>query len=392
MLKPPAPTQTQTQADLHLAMVAGEESGDLLASLLLQGVAQHWHSIYAHGIGGKHMQQQGFVAHWQSELLSVHGFSLEVLRRAWGIWQVRNQLKRKLLASKPDIFIGVDAPDFNFGLETALRAQGIPTVHFVCPSIWAWRAHRVHTIRRCADHVLCLFPFEPALLAQHGIQATYVGHPLANVLPMQPDKTAARAALHLPDDAPVLALLPGSRNSEVRYLMPRFLQAARILRQRYPKLRCVLPAVSAQYNTICNMVQQAEMQQHIQVLQGQSHTALTACDVTLIASGTATLEAALLKRPMVISYAMHPLSARFMRTKQLQPWVGLPNILAQDFVVPELLQEHATPHKLAQATAAWLDAPERIAAIQTHFTQLHHSLQRDTATLAAHAIKQVLAR
>lgn len=381
-----------TQTDLHLAMVAGEESGDLLASLLLQGVSSHWQSVYAHGIGGKHMQQQGFVAHWQSELLAVHGFSLEVLRRAWSILRVRNQLKRKLLANKPDIFIGVDAPDFNFGLETALRAHGVPTVHFVCPSIWAWRAHRVHTMRRCVDHVLCLFPFEPELLEQHGIESTYVGHPLASILPMQPDKTAARVALKIPEDVSVLALLPGSRSSEVRYLMPRFLQAVQILRQRYPNLCCVLPAVAVQFSHIQNMVQQAGLQRHIQVIKGQSHTVLTACDVTLIASGTATLEAALLKRPMVISYAMHPLSARFMRTKQLQPWVGLPNILSKDFVVPELLQEHATPQKLADAVNAWLDNPDRIATVQAHFSQLHRSLQRDTATLAAHAIQQVLAR
>ncbi len=385
-----APSFALQNTKLNIAMVAGEESGDLLASLLLKGVAQRWQSIYAHGIGGEHMQRQGFIAHWPSELLSVHGFSLEVLRRAWGIWQVRNKLKRKLLVNKPDIFIGVDAPDFNFGLEADLRAQGVPTVHFVCPSIWAWRAHRVKTIRRCADHVLCLFPFEPELLHQHGIDATYVGHPLSNILPMQPDKSAARDKLNLPEEGQILALLPGSRNSEIHYLMPRLLQSVRILQQQKPNLYYILPAVTAQYTKIVHMVRQAGLQHCIKVLQGQSHVALTACDVALIASGTATLEAALLKRPMVITYAMHPLSASMFGGKKLQPWVGLPNILSREFVVPELLQEDATPQKLAHATAAWFDNPEKVSIVQNRFTELHHSLKRDTATIAANAIKKVL--
>ena len=380
------------QETLRIGMVAGEASGDLLASLLLQGVGQHWPHWQASGIGGPRMVQQGFVAHWPSQLLAVHGYNFDVFKRVYGLWRIRRKLQERFLREKPDLFIGVDAPDFNFGLEENLRQQGIRTVHFVCPSIWAWRAHRVHTIRRSADHVLCLFPFEPALLEQHGIAATYVGHPLANVFPMEPDKKAARQQLQLPQDVEVLAVLPGSRDSEIAYLAPRFLETVRLLQQRRPKLHAVLPAAPGYFARLNGMVQTAGLEQAITVLEGQSHAALTACDVTLIASGTATLEAALLKRPMVISYAVHPLSARIMRSKQLQPWVGLPNILCRESVVPELLQENATPPKLADAVEAWLDDPTRIAAVQRRFAALHAELQRDTATLSAQAIQHVLAR
>ena len=376
---------------LRIGMVAGEASGDLLASLLLQGVSQHWPQWQASGIGGPRMAQQGFQVLWPSQLLAVHGYNLEVFKRVFGLWRVRSQLRDRFLQEKPDVFIGVDAPDFNFGLEESLRQKGIRTVHFVCPSIWAWRPHRVHTIRSSADHVLCLFPFEPALLQQHGIAASYVGHPLASVLPLEPDQQAARAQLHLPPDAEVVALLPGSRNSEIAYLATRFLEAARLLHQRRPRLHCILPAAPGYFAQLQNTVQAAGLGEAVTVLDGQSHEALTACDVTLIASGTATLEAALLKRPMVISYAVHPLSARIMRSKQLQPWVGLPNILSREFVVPELLQEDATPPKLADAVEAWLDDPIRCAAVRQRFTDLHHTLRRDTATLSAHAIQQVLA-
>ena len=376
---------------LRIGMVAGEASGDLLASLLLQGVSQHWPQWQASGIGGPRMAQQGFQVLWPSQLLAVHGYNLEVFKRVFGLWRIRSQLRDRFLQEKPDVFIGVDAPDFNFSLEESLRQRGIRTVHFVCPSIWAWRPHRVHTIRRSADHVLCLFPFEPALLQQHGIAASYVGHPLASVLPLEPDQQAARVQLHLPPDAEVVALLPGSRNSEIAYLATRFLEAARLLHQRRPRLHCILPAAPGYFSQLQNTVQAAGLGEAVTVLEGQSHEALTACDVTLIASGTATLEAALLKRPMVISYAVHPLSARIMRSKQLQPWVGLPNILSREFVVPELLQEDATPPKLADAVEAWLDDPARCAAVRQRFTDLHHTLRRDTATLAAHAIQQVLA-
>jgi lipid-A-disaccharide synthase len=284
----------------------------------------------------------------------------------------------------------VDAPDFNFGLEAALRAQGVRTVHFVCPSFWAWRPKKVVKLCAAADHVLCIFPFEPELLARHGIAATYVGHPVANVVPLKPDRTAARRALGLPEAGEVVAILPGSRRSEVQYLARRFFDAAVRMKARRPGLRFVVPAMPALRASIEAHASEAGLDD-VLIVEGRSHEVLAACDVTLIASGTATLEAALFKRPMVIAYNMHWLSWIIMRRKQLQPWVGLPNILSGEFVVPELLQHAATPSALADATLAWLDDPQRVAATEARFTDLHHLLQRDTARLATDAIEKVLA-
>lgn len=374
----------------RFALVAGETSGDLLAGLLLGGMRERWPDQQTFGIGGPRMAEQGFEAWWPSERLAVRGY-IEVLRHCRGIVAIRNQLRERLLTGqRPDLFIGVDAPDFNLDLEAALKAHGVPTVHFVCPSIWAWRASRIEKIRRSVDHVLCIFPFEPALLASHGVAATYVGHPLANVIPLQPDRLAARALLGLPQDATVVAVLPGSRASEVQYLGARFLQAAVRIRQARPGTRFLIPAVPALRGRIGQLVHENGLSEVVQVLDGRSHTALAACDVTLIASGTATLEAALFKRPMVIAYNMHWLSWQIMRRKQLQPWVGLPNILCQDFVVPELLQAEATPAAMARAVLDWIEAPERIIALQQRLEALHHTLRRDTAQLATDAIEQVL--
>ena len=377
----------------RLAMVAGEASGDLLAAAMLAACRSRWPALQAMGIGGPAMLAQGFDAWWPQSRLAVRGY-VEVLPRLRELLAMRRALAQRLLAQPPDVFMGVDAPDFNLDLEVALRQRGVPTVHFVSPSFWAWRASKIDKLRRAADQVLCVFPFEPELLQAHGVPATYVGHPLAQVIPMQPDRVAARRVLGLPEQARVLALLPGSRTSELKYIAPRFLQAARLLLAERPELQLVLPALPALREAAQALVAAAGLQGRVTVTQGQSHQVLAACDVTLIASGTATLEAALFKRPMVIAYHMNWLSWQIMRRKKLQPWVGLPNILCQDFVVPELLQEAATPHALAAAVAQWLDdldrAPQRIAQLHTRFTALHHELQRDTATLASDAIAQVL--
>ncbi|RKJ94624.1 lipid-A-disaccharide synthase [Alicycliphilus denitrificans] len=379
----------------RVAMVAGETSGDLLAGLLLDGLRARWPGVASMGIGGPRMQERGFDAWWPSERLAVHGYSIELVRRLWGILQIRKALRARLLADRPDVFIGVDAPDFNLGLERDLRAAGVKTVHFVCPSIWAWRANRVEKIRAAADHVLCIFPFEPELLARHGIAATYVGHPLASVIPMAPDRLAARAQLGLAADDEVLAILPGSRSAEVAYIARPFFQAAALIRQARPAIKMVVPAVPALRGRIEQIARECGVLESLAIVTGQSHQVLAACDCTLIASGTATLEAALFKRPMVIAYHMHPVSWRLMQRKQLQPWVGLPNILCRDFVVPELLQDAATPRALAAAVQQWLDAPARnpgrIARLEQRFTALHEELQRDTPRLAAYAIAQILA-
>lgn len=378
----------------RVAMVAGETSGDLLAGLLMDGMQAHWPGLQSFGIGGRQMVRRGFGAWWPSDKLAVHGYSMEVLRRLRELLGIRKQLRERLLQVHPDVFIGVDAPDFNLGLEADLRAAGIKTVHFVCPSVWAWRAKRVEKIRRSADHVLCIFPFEPELLARHGIDATYVGHPLAGVIPMEPNRAAARAQLGLQDSDQVLAILPGSRSSEIQYIAPPFFKAAALIRKSLPAIKLIVPAVPALRGSIEQAVQACDLQGVVQIVTGQSHTILAACDATLIASGTATLEAALFKRPMVIGYHMHPMSWRLMRRKQLQPWVGLPNILCGEFVVPELIQDAATPQALCDATLQWLDArehnPAKIAALEQRFTALHESLHRNTPQLAADAIQKIL--
>ncbi len=378
----------------RVAMVAGETSGDLLAGLLLDGLQRQWPQLPSYGIGGPHMQERGFEALWHSERLAVHGYSLEVLMRLWDILSIRKQLRARLLQDRPDVFVGIDAPDFNLGLEQDLRAAGIKTVHFVCPSIWAWRPERVHKIRAAADHVLCLFPFEPDLLAQHDIAATYVGHPLAQVIPMEPDRAAARSRLGLQQEQPVLALLPGSRRAEVQYIARPFMEAAALLKHTWPDLQVVLPAVPALHDRLVALSHELGVAGWLKIVRGQSHDVLAACDCTLIASGTATLEAALFKRPMVIAYNMHPWSYRLMQRKQLQPWVGLPNILCSDFVVPELLQDQATPRALADAVAQWLENTEqaraKVQAVAQRFAALHQVLHRDTTTLSAHAIQKVI--
>jgi lipid-A-disaccharide synthase len=340
------------------------------------------------------MRANGFDAWWPHHKLAVHGFSWELLLRYREIVGIRSQLQDRLLANRPDIFIGVDAPDFNLDLEAALKAQGVKTVHFVCPSVWAWRPERLEKIRRCVDHVLCIFPFEPELLAAHGIAATFVGHPLANVIPLQSDRAAARTALGLPLDCEVVAILPGSRSAEIAHLAARFFAAAKRISKVRPHVRFVVPAVPGLKDRIDAIAQASGFADRLQIVAGQSHTVLAACDVTLIASGTATLEAALFKRPMVIAYHMGWLSWRLMRGKRLQPWAGLPNILCREFVVPELLQDAATPQALADAVLRWLEAgiqaPDTLVALEEKFLRLHRELQRDTPTIATDAIQKVL--
>ncbi len=374
---------------MQLAMVAGEASGDLLAGLLLTGLKQRWPTLQAHGIGGPRMAEQGFEAWWPHQKLAVRGY-VEVLRHYREISGIRDALAERLLQERPAAFVGVDAPDFNLGLEKRLKAAGIKTVHFVCPSIWAWRGGRAKKMAASCDHVLCLFPFEPALLQQHGVAATFVGHPLADAIPLQPPRVASRAALGLAEADEVVAVLPGSRRSEIQYIAPAFLQAAALMHRQRPGLRFVLPISPGLREMIEPLVQAHAPELPLQLLNGQSHAALAACDVTLIASGTATLEAALFKVPIVIGYRMHGLSWQLMKRMRYQPWVGLPNILSREFVVPELIQEDCQPEALAAATLRWLDDRPAAAALVRRFEDLHHSLRRDTARCAADALAQVL--
>jgi lipid-A-disaccharide synthase len=404
-----------TQDMKTIGLVAGEASGDLLAGLLLQGLRARWPNVRAFGIGGAQMCAQGFEAWWPVEKLSVRGY-WEVLPRLPELLRIRRNLTRRMLAARPDLFIGVDAPDFNLALQARLKRAGIRTVHFVSPSFWAWRPKKLARLQAAAGHVLCLFPFEPELLAAAGVPATYVGHPLARALAFDPDPVAARRALGLRPDAPVLALLPGSRTAEIQYLAPRFFAAAAILRRHNPALQCVVPVVPHLMPAVQAAARGSGLGDALHLVQGQSHAVLAACDVTLVASGTATLEAALLGRPMVIAYAMPAFSYRLMQLlheRQL-PWIGLPNILCAPrpwpcrpagmdphtwtdwsdapFVVPELIQHAATPEALARAVQEWLTAPEKIAQLKQRFAALHDELNRDTAQLITDALQPILAR
>ena len=378
----------------RFAMVAGEASGDLLGGLLLAGLRQRWPQLQAAGIGGPRMAAQGFEAWWPHDKLAVSGY-VEVLSHYREISGIRNQLTERLLKAEPkdraDVFVGIDAPDFNLDLEAKLKASGMKSIHFVSPSIWAWRGKRIEKIRRATDLVLCLFPFEPAIYAKQGVPATYVGHPLADAIPFEVPRDAARAALGLGADETVVALLPGSRRAEVQYIAPRLLQAAAEMVRQRPGLRFVLPVVPGMRHVVEPLRRQHALGIQIDLLDGRSHEALAACDVTLIASGTATLEAALFKRPMVITYVMHALNWQMMKRMNYQPWVGLPNILLNEFAVPEFLQAAATPERLAHATLAWLDDPDRCAALRVKFEALHRELRCNTGQKATDAIEAVLA-
>jgi lipid-A-disaccharide synthase len=379
---------------MKIALAAGETSGDLLAGLLIDGLKAQWPDLQAYGIGGARMTERGFDAWWSSDKLAVRGY-VEVLRHYREIVGIRRQFKERLLQNPPAIFIGVDAPDFNLDLARDLRAKGIKTIQFVSPSIWAWRGERIDKIKESVDHVLCIFPFEPALYAKHGISASYVGHPLASVIPMTSNRDIARETLGLSNEDVVVAVLPGSRASEIQYIGETFAQTIKLLLHARPRINVLLPAVPL-------LRQQIEMQlshklafnqlERVHVLPGQSHLALAACDVSLVASGTATLEAALFKRPMVIAYKMNALSWFLMRQKRYQAWVGLPNILCADFVVPEFLQGAASPQALSRSVLAWLDRPEACATVVDRFTHLHQELRRDTPHLAAKDVAEVLAR
>ncbi|NLP64517.1 lipid-A-disaccharide synthase [Paraburkholderia sacchari] len=377
---------------LRLAMVAGEPSGDLLAASMLKGLTGRLpDTAHYYGIGGPRMQAAGFEAHWPMDKLSVRGY-VEALKHIPEILRIRSELKHQLLADPPDVFIGVDAPDFNFGLEHPLRDAGIPTIHFVCPSIWAWRGGRIKKIQKAVDHMLCVFPFEPAILEKAGVAATYVGHPLADDIPLEPDVPGARRALGLPESGPIIAVLPGSRRSEINLIGPTFFDAMQIMQQREPGLRFVMPAatpaIHAQLQELANSHQGLELT----IIDGQSQVAMTAADAILVKSGTVTLEAALLKKPMVISYKVPWLTGQIMRRQGYLPYVGLPNILAGRFVVPEILQHFATPEALADATLTQLHDEANRRTLTEVFTQMHHALRQNMSERAAEVVASVVDR
>ncbi len=376
-----------------IAIVAGEASGDLLGSLLMSAIKQVAPNVRFIGIGGPKMQAVGMDVLFPMEKLAVRGY-VEVLRHYREIVGIRRKLRERFINEPPDLFLGVDAPDFNLDLELALKQRGIPTVHYVSPSIWAWRGERIHKIKQAVSHILALFPFEAPLYQQAGVPVTYVGHPLADFLPDQPKRAEMREQMRiLPRSAKVFAFLPGSRQSEVRYLAKAYIETAKLILQKMPEAQFLVPLVSRETRNIFEEVLwQLEAQQlPITLLFGHAHDAMIAADVVLVASGTATLEAALLKRPMVITYKMPALSWWLTKRKQYQPYVGLPNILAEKFVVPEILQDDATPENLAQALLNLVNNKKAVEQLEQVFSTIHHTLRQNTAQKAAAAILPYLA-
>lgn len=373
---------------IDLGVIAGEASGDLLGAHFVAALKQSHPDLRVAGIAGPRMVAAGVEAFYPSDKLAVNGY-VEVLRHLPELLRIRSRVTRRFLLERPRVFVGIDAPDFNFSLEAKLKRAGIPTVHFVSPSIWAWRPERILRIRQAVSHMLVIFPFEEKIYRDADIPVTFVGHPLADVIPLEPDTAASRAALGLAA-GPVIALLPGSRLSEVTRHARLMLESAVRIRQRYPDTQFVLPAASgAAAGLIRQALQGLSLPLHL--LEGQSHTALAACDVALVASGTATLEAALFKKPMVITYRVPALTAYLMRKKALLPWIGLPNILLRDFVVPERVQEMATAENLAADALAWLADAPRCRSVAESFRALHLSLRQDASTRIAEALRPYLA-
>ena len=377
---------------VRIAVVAGEASGDLLASHLIAALKQHLPDAVFYGIGGPKMQAQGFDSWWPMEKLSVMGY-WDALKHYREIAGIRRHLKHRLLELRPDVFIGVDAPDFNLGLEADLKAAGIRTIHYVSPSIWAWRGGRVKKIARAVNRVLALFPMEPPLYEKERVPVTYVGHPLADIIPLETNKVAVREKLALPRNNPVFALLPGSRRGELEMMAETFVETAKIIRERFlPQAVFVVPLATRetrlQFETAIYKRQATEVP--FRLLFGHAQDALGAADVSLVASGTATLEAALLKRPMVITYKIAKFSYWLMKRMAYLPYVGLPNVLAGRFVVPELLQDEATPEKLAEALVKLYQDKDGAREIEAAFADIHRQLRRNTAEKSAQAVIECL--
>jgi lipid-A-disaccharide synthase len=376
---------------LRVGMVAGEASGDLLGGHLLAALKSRRAGVEAAGIGGPRMVEQGFASRYPMDKLSVRGYG-ELFGHFSEIMAIRRGVSRQLLEARPDVFIGIDSSGFNLGLERQMKDAGIPAMHYVSPSVWAWRGWRLKEIARSVDHILVLFPFEEPLYRKAGIPVTYVGHPLADVIPIKPRKDEARAQLRLPSGKLIVALLPGSRRSELRYMASSFVLAAHRFRQEVPDVHFVCPTITRETRDLfeLELYRQERTDLPLTLLFGHSHEALEAADLALVASGTATLEAALFKTPMVITYRQSAITSALGRALFYLPYVGLPNVLAGEFIVPELLQDRATPAALAEAL---LDLLRDTAAQKkqiARFYEFHETLRQNTAQKAADAVLSVL--
>jgi lipid-A-disaccharide synthase len=368
-------------------MVAGEASGDFLGAHLIAALRGRVPGLKFVGIGGPKMEAEGLASWFPMEKLAVRGY-VEVLRHFLEIHAIRRKLGRRVIAARPALFIGVDAPDFNLGLERRLKRAGIPAVHYASPSLWAWRGGRMSAIARSVDKMLVLFPFEEPLYRAAGVPVAYVGHPLADATSDEDGSAAAREQLRLSAEKKVIALLPGSRQSEVRFMAPSFVQTAKLIAARQPAVHFLVPLVSRETRTLFEeaVYEAGAGEVPMTVLFGHARDAIAACDVALVASGTATLEAALARKPMVITYKMAGLTYRMMSRMGTLPWVGLPNIIAGEFLVPEILQDEATPENLAQAVLNSLNDPVVSRRLPERLDRIRRLLRRDTAARATEAL------
>ena len=388
-----------------IAIVAGEASGDLLGSHLMRALKAQRNDLTFVGIAGPKMMAEGAESLFPIEKLSVRGY-VEVLKHLYGLLKLRKNLFKQLLAEKPAIFIGVDAPDFNLWVERKFKQKGITAIHYVSPSIWAWRGGRVAKIKRAVSHILALFPFEPALYSAANVPVTYVGHPLADELPLEPNTQAARQILKIKPNKLVVAMLPGSRQSEVKQHAALFVKTAYLLTKQHINdlllpaehhpIQFLVPLITHETRDIFehamhqSYIEYPDVELNLQILFGHAHDAMEAADIVIVASGTATLEAALLKKPMVITYRMPALSWWILKRMRYQPFVGLPNILAGKFLVPELLQHEATPQNLTDATNRLLSDSNYCSEIKQIFTNIHLNLKQNTAEKAAAVILSYL--
>jgi lipid-A-disaccharide synthase len=379
---------------MRIALVAGEASGDQLGAGLIAQLRTRFPDAEFAGIGGPAMRAAGLDAWHDSQELAVMGLA-EVLKHLPRLLRLRGRLRRRILGWTPDVFIGIDAPDFNLGLEKWLKRHGVRTVHYVSPSVWAWRESRAAKIGASADRVLCLFPMEPAIYAKHAVDARFVGHPLADSIPLEPDRSIARHTLAIPNQTPVLALLPGSRLGEIAHMLPIFLDAVELIVQRIPSLQILLPAANPQCDAAIRgqLSPRPELAARVRVLDGDAQRAMIASDVVLLASGTAALEAMLCKRPMVVGHRISPLTYRIVTTLRLLKtrYVSLPNVLADAPLIPELLQQDCVPEKLAAACLRWFGQPQAAEALLPHFNDIHRRLRCDASARAADAVAELIA-
>ncbi|GGK07149.1 lipid-A-disaccharide synthase [Luteimonas terricola] len=377
----------------RFALVAGEASGDLLGADLVERLRERFPDAEFAGVGGDAMRAAGMETWHDAGELAVMGLS-EVLSHLPRLLRLRRGLRRRILDWKPDVFIGIDAPDFNLGLERQLKARRVCTVHYVSPSVWAWRQGRAAKIGRSADRVLCLFPMEPPIYARHGVDARFVGHPMADAMPLNPDRRGARATLGVDQDAPVLAVLPGSRLGEIERLGPTFLQAAALVAERIPGLQVLVPAANAACRDALAAMLPAPgaAAPQVRLLDGSARAAMVASDVVLLASGTATLEAMLAKRPMVVGYRISPTTHAIVKGLGMLKVerFALPNVLAGDTIAPELMQDDCTPMKLSAAVLAWFSDPVAMEALEPRYRELHMLLRRDASREAAAAVGELL--